>query len=182
MKLSRLVVAAALAAVWAALPLAARAEDGAKDGDEETIEVRKHVSHDGGDRDRDGGEREGGRRGHHEGMGGREGRDGPHGPHGMDPETKEKLDKMRDLEMKARDLAMSLRKGSDAEKTAAKSELKKTIGELFDAKLALETAMLANMEKNVAELKAKIAKKKSSREKAVERRFMRMSGDGDEWD
>ena len=180
MKLSRLVLAAALAAVWAALPLAARAEDDGRDGDEETIEVRKHVRQDDGDRD--GGEREGGKRERREGMGGREGRDGPRGQHGMDPETKEKLEKMRDLEMKARDLAMSLRKGSDAEKAAAKSELRKTIGELFDAKLALETAMLANMERNVAELKAKIAKKKSSREKAVERRFMRMSGDGDEWD
>ena len=162
MKLSRLVLAVALAAVWAALPLAARAEDDDRDGGEETVE--------------------GGKRERREGMGGREGRDGPRGPHGMDPETKEKLDKMRDLEMKARDLAMSLRKGTDAEKAAAKSELKKTIGELFDAKLALETAMLANLERNVTELKAKIAKKKSSREKAIERRFMRMSGDGDEWD
>jgi hypothetical protein len=179
MKLSRLALAAALAAGWAALPLAARAEDDGRDGDEETIEVRKRVHRDDGDREDD---REGGRRERREGMGGREGRDGPRGPHGMDPETKEKLDKMRDLEMKARDLAMSLRKGTDAEKAAAKSELRKMIGELFDAKLALETAMLANMERNVAELKAKIAKKKSSREKAIERRFMRMSGDGDEWD
>lgn len=175
MKLSRLVLAAALAAVWAALPLAARAEDDDRDGGEETVEVRKHVRQDDGDR-------EGGKRERREGMGGREGRDGPRGQHGMDPETKEKLDKMRDLEMKARDLAMSLRKGTDVEKAAAKSELKKTIGELFDAKLALETAMLANLERNVTELKAKIAKKKSSREKAIERRFMRMSGDGDEWD
>lgn len=177
MKLSRLVLAAALAAVWAALPLAARAEDDGRDGDEETVEVHKRVRYNDRDGDRDGGKRE-----RREGMEGREGRDGPRGPHGMDPETKEKLDKMRDLEMKARDLAMSLRKGTDAEKAAAKSELRKTIGELFDAKLALETAMLANMERNVAELKAKIAKKKSSREKAIERRFMRMSGDGDEWD
>lgn len=177
MKLSRLALAAALAAVWAALPLAARAEDDGRDGEEETIEVRRRVRQDDGDRDHDGGKRE-----RREGMGGREGRDGQRGHHDMDPETKEKLDKMRDLEMRARDLAMSLRKGSDAEKAAAKSELRKTIGELFDAKLALETAMLANMERNVAELKAKIAKKKSSREKAIERRFLRMSGDGDEWD
>ena len=180
MKLSRLVLAAALAAVWAALPLAAWAEDGGRDGDEKTIEVRKQVRYDDGDGDR--GDREGGRRERREGMGGREGRDGQRGKHELDPETEEKLGKMRDLENKARELAMALRKGTDPEKAAIKTELRKTIGELFDAKLALETAMLANMEKHVAALKAKIAKKKSSREKAIETRFVRMSGEGDEWD
>jgi hypothetical protein len=180
MKLSRLVLAAAVAAVWAALPLAAWAEDGGRDGDEETIEVHKRVRHDDGEGDR--GEREGGRRERREGMGGREGQEGPRGRHEPDPETKEKLEKMRDLENKARELAMALRKGTDPEKAAAKTELRKVIGELFDAKLALETAMLANMEKHVAELKARIAKKKSSREKAIESRFVRMSGEGDEWD
>jgi hypothetical protein len=42
--------------------------------------------------------------------------------------------------------------------------------------------MLANMEKHVADLKARIAKRKSSREKAIESRFVRMSGEGDELD
>lgn len=181
MKISRLVLAAALAAVWAALPLAARAEEGGKDGDEETIEVRKRVHRD--DREEDGGEREGGPREHREGMGGREGmpgRGGPGGPHD-DPEMKAKFEKMRELEQKVRELAKGLRQGSDPEKAAAKVEVRKTLGDLYDAKLAMETAMLEKMEKHTAELRAKIAKKKGSREKAIDSRLARMSGDGDEW-
>ena len=157
MKISRLVLAAALAAVWAALPLAARAEEGGKDGDEETIEVRKRVHRDD-----------------------REGRGGPGGPHD-DPEMKAKFEKMRELEQKVRELAKGLRQGSDPEKAAAKVEVRKTLGDLYDAKLAMETAMLEKMEKHSAELRAKIAKKKGSREKAIDSRLARMSGDGDEW-
>ena len=41
--------------------------------------------------------------------------------------------------------------------------------------------MLAKMEKHAAELKAKIAKKKTSRDKAIESRLSRMTGDGDDW-
>lgn len=182
MKLSRLALAAALAAVWAAVPLAVRAQDEDKGGDEETVEVRKRARHDDGDRDdrgdRDRDDRDGGRRGPRD-MG-PERRDDRHEP--PDPEMKEKLDKMRDLETKAHELALSLRKGSDAEKAAAKAELRKTIGELYDAKLSLETSLLARMEKQVAEFRTKLAKKKSSREKAIESRFLRMSGEGDEWD
>jgi len=89
---------------------------------------------------------------------------------------------MRELETKAHDLAATVRSGTDAEKAAAKPELRKAIGELFDAKLALETTMLARMEKQAAELKTKLAKRKATREKAIETRFLRMSGDGDEWD
>ncbi|MBI2387247.1 MAG: hypothetical protein HYV14_14740 [Elusimicrobia bacterium] len=163
MKLSRLALAAALAVVWAALSPAIRAEDDG-DRDEQTIEVRKRAHHD---------EREGAPRERHEG--------GPRERHERDPEMKAKLDKMRDLENKARELSIDWRDGTDAEKAVAKTELRKTLGELFDAKLSLETSMLARMEKHVAELKAKIAKKKSSREKAVETRLSRMTGDGDEW-
>ncbi|MDD5301681.1 MAG: hypothetical protein PHS14_01120 [Elusimicrobia bacterium] len=180
MKLSRLALAAALAAVWAALPLAARAQDGGKDGDEETIEVRKRMHHDGGEEAR--GDRDGGPRERREGMVGREPGEGPRGPRDMDPEMKEKFEKTRELELKTREISKVLRQGSDSEKAAAKADLRKTLGELFDAKLAMETAMLAKMEKHVAELRAKIAKKKSSREKAIESRFVRMSGEGDDWD
>lgn len=180
MKLSRLALAAALAAAWAAFPLAVWAEDGGKDGNEETAEVHEHARQDEpgeGKSERDGGPRE-----RREGMGGPEGREGPRGPQGIDPEMKEKIEKMRELEHKAREISKSLRQGSDAEKAAAKNELRKTIGELFDAKLSMETAMLEKMEKRAAELKAKIAKKKSSREKAIESRLARMSGEGDGWE
>lgn len=181
MKLSHLALAAALAAVWTALPPLARADHDGGDGEEESVDIRKRVRH----VDRDGGgerddERDGGRHERREGMGGREGRGD--GPHGMDPEMKEKFLKTRELERKLRDLSMNLRQGTDEQKSAAKAEARKVLGELFDAKLALETAMLEKMEKRAAELKAKIAKKKSSRDKAIESRLARMTGEGDEWE
>jgi hypothetical protein len=167
MKLSSLALTAALAAVWAALPPAGRADDRDGDREEETIEIHHREGR--GDRD-GGGERE---------RGPRERRDGPRGMH--DPEMKEKFEKVRDLEEKTREISKAVREGSDAEKAAAKAELRKTLGELFDAKLAMEAAMLEKMEKHVAELKAKIAKKKGSREKAIDSRLSRMTGEGDDW-
>lgn len=167
MKIFRLASAAALAALWFSAPLASFAQDEGTYVDEGDRDDRD----DRGDRDR----------------GDRDGRRGPRGPRGgerreMDPELRTKLDKIRELEMKAHDLALNLRKGTDAENASAKSELRKTIGELFDAKMTLETAILARMEKQVAEMKTKLAKRKTSREKAIESRFVRMSGEGDEWD
>jgi len=164
--LTPLAFAAAFAAA-AALPPYARADDDDGDG-RETVEIRKRVHHDDGE---DGGEREGGRR---ERRGGRVGM-------GSDPAMKEKLDKVRELEKKVHGLAKELSQGSEAEKAAAKTEARKALGELYDAKLALETAMLEKMEKHAAELKARIAKKKTGREKAIDSRLSRMTGEGDDW-
>lgn len=175
MKIFRLASAAALAALWFSAPLASFAQD-------EGTYVDEGDRDDRGDRDRDDRDDRGDRD-----RGDRDGRRGPRGPRGgerreMDPELRTKLDKIRELEMKAHDLALNLRKGTDAENASAKSELRKTIGELFDAKMTLETAILARMERQVAEMKTKLAKRKTSREKAIESRFVRMSGEGDEWD
>ena len=63
-----------------------------------------------------------------------------------------------------------------------KPEVRKLIGELLDAKLAMETAMLAKMEKRLAEAKEKIAKKKSNREKMIDSKLSRVMGEGDDWD
>jgi hypothetical protein len=154
-------LAAALAAAWAALPPAVRAQEN---------NVRQDISAGGaGDRER------------REGMGGQEGREGPRGPEG-DPDMRTKLDKMRDLDMKVREAAKSLHKGTDSEKAAAKVEVRKALGDLFDARLVLDEAVLANMEKHIVELKTKIARKKTSREKAIESRLARMNGEADEWD
>jgi uncharacterized protein YukE len=159
-----LALAAVLAAGWWSLPSAVRANEGSGDDrDEETIEVRK-------DGDRETIVRKRMRR-----------EDGPRGHQGFDPQMREKHEKVRGLEQKVRELSKTLRQGADAEKASAKTEARKVLGELFDAKLELETAMLAKMEKHAAELKAKIAKKKTSREKAIESRLSRMTGEGDDW-
>lgn len=90
MRLSRLALAAALAAVWAALPLAVRAQDDDGDRDEQTIEIRKRVHR----VDRDGGgDRDDGPRGRRD-MDGREpgevreGREKPRGMREHDPEMR----------------------------------------------------------------------------------------------
>lgn len=174
MRISSLALAAALAAAWTALPPFARADD-----DEER--VHHEDKEDDGERG-ERGERGGGSRERREGMGGREGHGGRMGMGmGADPVMKEKLDKVRELERKVHGLAKGLSQGSEAEKAAAKTEARKALGELFDAKLALEVAMLEKMEKHTAELKAKIAKKKTGKEKAIDSRLSRMTGEGDDW-
>jgi hypothetical protein len=157
MKLSQLALAAVLSSAWAVSPL--------------TVRAHEHDEHDKEESD------EGGMR-----MGGREGKGGRRDRGDNSPEMKGKFEKVRALEKKSRDLSRKMRKGSDAEKAAAKNEARKTVGELFDAKLAMETAMLEKLEKHAAELKEKIAKKKSSREKAIEARLDRMSGEDDDFE
>lgn len=175
MKFSSLALAAALAAAWTALPVFARAQE---DGDEkETIEIRRRAHHD--DREDDG-ERDD-RGGRHERRGGMGGHQGHGGRMGSDPAMRENLDKVRELERKVHGLAKGLTQGSDPEKAAAKAEARKALGELYDAKLALEVAMLEKMEKRAVELKARIAKKKTGREKAIDSRLSRMTGEGDDW-
>ncbi len=183
MKISRLALAAALAAVWAALPLAVRAHDDDHDGEEETVEIRKRVRRDDGD----GSAREDGPR-HEEGqrreMGPRrEGREGAREhDRDQDPEVSAKLEKLRELGKQVRELTKTMRQGTDAEKASAKTEARKVLGEMFDTKLALDSAMLQRVEKHAAELKAKIARKKAAREKAIETRLSGLSGESDDWD
>lgn len=161
MKMSKLALAAALAAVWTSLAPAAFANNHDDGDEEERIEIRTRVRR--------------------EDLGGGRGGEGPRGRHEPDSEMKEKHEKIRELEQKLREVSKGLRQGSDAEKAAAKVEARKLLGEMFDAKLAMDASMLEKMEKRAAELKAKIAKKKTGREKAIEKRLDRMSGDDDDW-
>lgn len=177
MNISRLALTAVLAAASAAYAPGARAEDDGEDfggeRNEERIEIRRRASRDDHDRRGDGD-------GEHGRRPGREGGEG-RGMRERDPEMREKHDALRELEKRSREQAGRAREGSDAEKAAAKAELRKTLGELYDAKLAMEAAVLAKLEKHASELKARIAKKKSSRDKAIESRLSRMTGEGDDW-
>jgi hypothetical protein len=172
----KIALAAALAAAWMARPLTALAADGGKEGPK--AEARKDGK---GGGDKGGGD--GNRRGDDSGrdFGGRDGGmgEGPHGP--QDPEIAKRLDKIREIEDRLRAAAMKARTGTDAEKAAAKIEARKVLGELFDSKLELETAILAQMEKRSAELKEKIARKKTSRDEMIDARLTRMTGEIDEW-
>ena len=155
MKISKLASAVVMAAVCAVALVAVRA-------------------HGEGDR-RWGGDHKGGEGEHRGGTGDKMGRPEP------DPAMREKFEKMRELEHKLRETKQKLRKGSDLEKAAAKTEMRKILGEILDAKLAVEEGMLAKMEKHAAELKEKIAKKKSNREKMIDEKLAHLVGDND-WD
>ena len=179
MKASKLILAALFAAAWAASPLAAQARGG--DDDCEDCDMSEGGGHEhggrgrgergGGDRERGGGDRERGG-----GPGGRMG-----GP-GQDPEMREKREKLHGLESKLRELHQKISQSSDSDKAAMKAEARKLLGEMFDAKLAMETAMVAKMEKRTAEMKEKLAKKKSNKEKMIDGRLARMMGESeDEW-
>jgi hypothetical protein len=174
MNASKLIFAVLFAAAGAAAPLAAgaRVNNGHEDSD-----ISEGGGHEYGDRGR-GENGEGDRKhgGHGGGPGGRK------GDHGQDPEMREQKMKLRGLESKLQELHRKIRQSSDSEKAAVKTEARNLIGEIFDAKLAMEMAMLTKMEKHMAELKEKIAKKKSNREKMIDSKLVRMMGEGeDEW-
>lgn len=172
---SKLALTALLAAAWTAAPLAARAND----GDDDCVDCDK-----GGDRERGGGgDRERGGGGDRErggGPGGPGGRMG--GGHEKDPEMEAKFQKMRDVQRQLMELHRKISQSKESEKAALKPEARKLIGELLDAKLAMETGMLAKMEKHMAEMKEKIAKKKSNRDKLIDSKLSKIMGEGDDWD
>ena len=178
-------MAALFSAVWVAAPAAARANEDKK---KERVVVNTEVRTDRDDRD-GGDEREGGgdRGGERGGERGSE-RRGPRGSgpgwmkDGMDAELRAKFDKVRALEGKIRDLGGKLSKAPETEKAAGKAEARKIVGELFDAKLDLDLAILTKTEKHVAEMKDKLAKRKENRERVIESRVARLTGEGDDWD
>ncbi|UPT74049.1 MAG: hypothetical protein M0D55_19860 [Elusimicrobiota bacterium] len=189
MKISMLMLAVLLAGPWAA----ARAEDHDRD-DEERVAVDKGER---GDHDEDswGGrgrreereievrvdEKRRERRGDRDGeRGGPRGGPGGFGRGGEDPETREKHAKYREAEKRVREIAR--RAGGGKADAAVKTEARKAVSDLFDAKLALDTAMLAKMEKMVAERREKIAKRKSEKERLVDQKTARILGEGDDWD
>jgi hypothetical protein len=199
MKKTSLILAALFAAAWAAAPLAVSArgddddcEDCDKGGPAAGDRGGDRAGDRGPDRDDRGGDRgeRGGDRGERGGWGGggrgpREG--GPGGRMGMggpggDPEMRQRMETVHGLEKKLRELHDKISRSADSDKTAAKAEARKLIGELFDAKLAMETAMAAKMEKHLAELKEKIAKKKAGREKMIDSKLSRVMGENDDWD
>ena len=106
-KMQTIALAGALALAWTATPASVRAHGDEDDGAGSRQEGPRE-DHGRRDGDRRGGER-----------------------HEKDPEMREKFEKMRGLEHKAHEAARKLRKGSDADRLAAKTETKKLLGDLF---------------------------------------------------
>jgi hypothetical protein len=99
-----------------------------------------------------------------------------------DPAMKEKHEKVRAAERKLHELRRKLHDAKGAEKDALKKDAKAAVGELFDAKLAMEQGMLDKMSEHLAEKKAKLAKRKEAREKLVQEKTDQLTGDAAGWD
>lgn len=102
------------------------------------------------------------------------------GRRGPDPEIAAKAAVVADLERKAADQGAKLRAAAPAAQAAAKAELRKTLGELFDAKLAAGEALAQSMEKRAAALKARLEKRKAGREALIDKRVEQLAGDEDD--
>ena len=118
------------------------------------------------------------------GMGGKHGRGGHKGGFGreMDPAMKERMEKMRAAQDKVRELTQKLRKAKDSEKAALKKDARVALGELFDARLAMEQSMVDKMSEHLAEKKEKLAKKKAAKDKLVDEKLDKLTGDAPSWD
>lgn len=102
--------------------------------------------------------------------------------HEADPAMKERFLKVREAEEKVRAMKRKLVGAKDAEKAGLKAEAKAALGELFDARLAMDQAALERMEEKIAERRAKLAKKKAAREKLIDEKAEEISGDDPGWD
>jgi hypothetical protein len=107
---------------------------------------------------------------------------GPWGARGPDAETAAKLKKAEELEKKTVDMGVKLRDADPASQPAAKAELRKTVGELFDVKLAIAESIQQAAEKRAAALKARLEKRKAAREEFINKKVDRIAGDDDDWD
>lgn len=122
-------------------------------------------------------------------MGGGMGRMTPRGRMGKrggepepDPAMKEKFEAMQAAQDKVRELTKKLRKAKDSEKAALKKDAKAALERLFDARLAMEQSMVDKMSEHLAEKKEKLAKKKAAKDKLIEERLDKLTGDAPSWD
>lgn len=99
-----------------------------------------------------------------------------------DPAMKEKHEKLRAAQEKVRGLKKKLRDAKESEKAALKKDVKAAVGELFDAKLAMEQAMVDKMAEHLKEKKDRLAKRKEAREKLVQEKADELTGDAPSWD
>lgn len=200
MKIPMLALAALAALAWAAVPAFAeekprkevrvekkivRDAPDAEDDDREGPPPRREgpgADADGDhEREREGAPREGGpREGGHMRHGPMERGGWGHDGEAPDPAMKARFEKFQALQKALHEKQEKLHRGTDAEKAAAKTETRKLLAELFDAKLAMQEDLVKKMESHLAEQKASVERKKASRDKLIDAKLERMAGD-DDW-
>lgn len=99
-----------------------------------------------------------------------------------DPETRELVKRNMAAEFKTRKLAERMSKATGKEKESLKSDLEKSVSELFDAKLSAQEARLKKMQEKIAGLKEKIDKRRSLKAQIVKKRLSELSGETESWE
>lgn len=99
----------------------------------------------------------------------------------MDPAMKEKMRRAHELRKEIHQESRAIKEGGDAAK--AKPALRRKLAEFFDLRLSIDEAMAGRLEKRLAELKQKIERKKSNRDKIIDKRLESLAGESDDdWD
>ncbi len=109
---------------------------------------------------------------------------GAWGRGGPSPEAVAKMHKVEELDGKLSLLIQKNHTASEKDKAAVKAEMRKTVADLFDAQLALAEEAQKSHEKRAAELKVRIAKRKTLREALIDKRLSQALGEeeDDDWD
>jgi hypothetical protein len=114
---------------------------------------------------------------------GRQGSSSPWGRGGPSPAVAEKMQKVEELDGKLWPLIQKVRDAAAKDKPALKAELRKAIAALFDAHLALAEEAQKSHEKQAAEMKARIARRRAQREALIDKKLSETIGeDDDDWD
>lgn len=120
-------------------------------------------------------------------FGGQGMRGGPMGPGGRmgpmrDPEARERIEKAMKLCRQVGELARKCKESGARDKDGAKAELKKALGELFDAELSNREHRAKKLQEDAARALESVSKGKANRDKLVARRLEQLiEADGWEW-
>ena len=105
----------------------------------------------------------------------------PGGPM-QDPEVRERLDREMNLRRQVGELAHEYRSAGAKEKEAAKAELKKVLGKLFDVETSNQEQRAKKLQEESVRIQEDISKARANRDKVVGRRLEQMTdADGWEW-
>lgn len=102
----------------------------------------------------------------------------------VDKEIFEREKKMNNLEIKTEVLAFKYQQAKAADKAAIKSELKARLGELFELREKDRQYQIAQLEKELEELKSSLEFRKKNKELVISRRLQELLGEDKylDWD
>jgi hypothetical protein len=99
-----------------------------------------------------------------------------------DPEIRERFAARARAQRKVRELTQAYRKAEAKEKPGVKEKLRAALSALFEEDMAQKELHLKKMQAEISKLKERIAKRRSLKDKVVDKRLERMLGEEDEWE